>query len=469
MSEFDVEPEPIVEPLSPEPTTIDAAPHPVQSGDRVASIDVLRGVALLGILAMNSVHFAWPETVYDNPTAAPGYTWADLALWIVNQFLFNTKMMTIFSMLFGAGLVLMSDRASKRGRPIRAVYYRRIAVLLGIGIVHAYFIWDGDILVIYALCGLFLYPFRNLSARALIVCGVLLMCLIFPAWLVARRAVQYLDKTAAKKAAGEPMPPWRENLLSTREKLRPDEATQKKEFEKNIKIHRSTYAQIAEDRAEDLFFETHTFGFILFLWWYVGGRMLLGMGLMKLGVFAAARSRQFYAGLMAVGYGIGWPLVICDCAMNWYFDFFRADPLASMMGGWWIPQEVSGPLIAIGHVGLVMLIYREGFLPWLTRHLAAVGRMALTNYLVQSLVFTTIFYGYGLNYYGRFHRPTLMLMVVSMWAVQLLLSPVWLKYFRFGPAEWFWRTMTYGRPQPMLHESAAPVVDVPSVEQQVEG
>ena len=140
------------------PTNVGAGPAPVSSADRFKSVDLLRGIALLGILAMNIVAFAWPTSVYSTPTLAPGYSWADLAIWMVQHLIFSTKMMTLFSMLFGAGLVLMTERSEARRSAFGRTYYRRIFYLLLIGLIHAYLIWDGDILVIYAMCGFALYP-----------------------------------------------------------------------------------------------------------------------------------------------------------------------------------------------------------------------------------------------------------------------------------------------------------------------
>src|SRR5262249_32855733 len=160
-SELRTEPEGV--PALADPDFTGPAPkaeaEPVTQAERVASVDVLRGFALCGILAMNIVDFAWPQPVYSKPTAMTGYTRADVALWVFNPLFFDMKMMTLFSMLFGAGLVLMGDRADAKGASLRGVYYRRVLWLLAIGLIHAYFIWAGDILVMYAECGLIIYLF----------------------------------------------------------------------------------------------------------------------------------------------------------------------------------------------------------------------------------------------------------------------------------------------------------------------
>ncbi len=176
------------------------------------------------------------------------------------------------------------------------------------------------------------------------------------------------------------------------------------------------------------------------------GRMLIGMGLMKLGVFSGERSRGFYIGMVALGYGIGLPLMVFD-ALELINHEFSHD--YGLHGGKFY-NSYGSVVVALGHVCLLILIVKSGALHWLTRRLAAVGRMALSNYLTHSIVCTTLFYGYGFGLFGRINRTGLAGIVILIWVAQLLYSPVWLKHFRFGPAEWLWRSLTYGRPQPML-------------------
>jgi uncharacterized protein len=436
---------------SPDHREIASGPAPVDAAARLGAVDVLRGVALLGILAMNIVHFAWPMDVYSTPTAAPGSTWGDLALWMFNHIVFDTKMMTIFSMLFGAGLVLMSDRADAKGASLRRVYYRRVAVLLVIGLIHAYLIWDGDILVPYALCGFLLYPFRHKSPRTLITIAVILFAMAIPVWLGARVVIRTMAATyesvEAEIKEGKKPSGWRKDAHDFWKEMKEDETKKAEDFQKAIDNHRGGYAGIVSKRAGDLVRE-QTFGFLLGFWWLVGGRMLLGMGLMKLGVFSAERSSRFYQRLALIGYGVGLPLVLVDIAIDWHYGFFVNDAMRYVTGGWWLINSVSSPFMALGHVAVVMLIYKSGALGWLTRRLAAVGRMALSNYLFDSILCTTLFYGYGFGLYGSIHRPGLYLIVLAIWAFQLWISPIWLARFRFGPAEWLWRSLTYGEPQP---------------------
>lgn len=427
--------------------------RPVDASERVASVDVLRGVALLGILAMNIVGFAWPWEVYEIPILDPGARGIDTALWAFNHVIFDTKMMTLFSMLFGAGLVLMSDRADGRGARVRGVYYRRLAWLLLIGLIHSYLIWDGDILVLYACCGFFLYPLRRLSPRSLIILGLCLNSVLLPVIFGGRATiVPYMERASARVDAatkkGRPSSWWDQAVHDTWKEIEKADIVSREDFIKEIAIHRSSYPEIVRHRAGPLV-KAQTFGFLLGGFWFSGGRMLIGMGLMKLGVFSGRLSRRSYLWMMLIGYGIGLPLLVFDSLHEVRNHFFLGHRLAYALEGWPLLALYGGLPVVFGHIGAVMLLYRSGALTWLTRRLAAAGRMALSNYLFDSIVCTTLFYGYGFDLYGAIQRPLLYAIVVIIWALQLLISPLWLEHFRFGPAEWVWRSLTYAKLQPM--------------------
>jgi uncharacterized protein len=442
--------------------------RPVAESERFFAVDALRGFALLGILAMNIVAFAWPGAAYENPTRGGGFSGLDRVIWVFNHLFFEMKMMTLFSMLFGAGLVLMGDRADDRGASLRGVYYRRCLWLLVIGLIHSYLIWFGDVLVLYAECGLIIYLFRRWRPRTLIPVGVVFLCMIVPIVMGFAAGIDFLENTAKKAEAAEKADKqptrfqawiyhdvWIPKILPM---FDPDAPKKKEEFEKSIKTHRGGYAGIVKERAKGLVFE-QTLGFILAGFWMAGGRMLIGMGLMKLGVFSGRRSRRFYIWLALLGYGIGLPLVAYDAykliRTNFGFSF-------QVHGGIFL-NFFGSVLVALGHAGVIMLIIQSGAIEWLTRRLAAMGRMALSNYLTHSIVCTTLFYGYGFGLFGRINRTGLFGIVLAIWTFQLIVSPIWLRYFRFGPAEWLWRSLTYWRLQPMRVKAIeAPVVAVVS-------
>jgi uncharacterized protein len=360
-------------------------------------------------------------------------------------------MMTIFSMLFGAGLVLMSGRSEARGAKLAGVYYRRVFWLLVIGLIHAYFIWWGDILVLYASCGFLLYLFRRRQPRTLIATGIL--CVLLPVVLgtwflvLVRMSNEYYWGIRGTPRV----------ILSTvgdavNGKFRANPERAKKKFQEELDAYRGNYWGIVRYRTPQLVRE-QTVGFIFVTLYMVGGRMLIGMGLMKLGVFTAQKSRRLYLWMIGLGYGIGLPMVAYDTWLRISVDFHGPEMISARI----IWGYLSALAIAMGHVGVVMLIFQSGALQWLTRRLAAAGRMALSNYLMQSIICTTLFYGYGLSLFGLLNRLQLAGVVVAIWTFQLATSIIWLKYFRYGPAEWVWRSLTYWRFQPMLALAATPL------------
>lgn len=430
-------------------------PRPVEAAERVASVDVIRGVALCGILAMNIVGFAWSDTVYAIPTMAPGAGPLDTALWAFNHVVFDTKMMTLFSMLFGAGLVLMSERGAARGVKTAGVFYRRTFWLLVIGLVHAIFIWDGDILVLYALCGFLLYPFRKLRPKTLIVTGLVFNLLLIPLLLGFRLVgVPYMRATAervdAQIQASETPSGWDQRVHDAWTNMTKNEKPKWEDKVKEIPKFRGPYATLVEERAMSVIWSPLMF--VFGGWWMAGGRMLIGMGLMKSGAFAAAFSPRAYRRMMAIGYGVGVPVMLFDAWHQASHDFFLGQRLWYTLDGWPLITLLGSLFVVVGHIGLVMRLYQRGAFPGLTRRLAAVGRMALSNYLLTSIFCTTLFYGYGGDFFGSIHRPLLYAIVLAIWTFYLLVSPLWLSIFRYGPFEWLWRSLTYGKLQPMRRE-----------------
>jgi uncharacterized protein len=214
--------------------------------------------------------------------------------------------------------------------------------------------------------------------------------------------------------------------------------------QKDLDAYRGGYLGQIVHRAP-LVLQFQTVFLIFFGFWRIVGVMLIGMGLMKLGVFSAHRSTRFYASCCVVGYVAGLPLVYLGARA---LIENRFDPIYLNQGGY-LPNYFGSLFVALGHVGLVMLFCKSGALSWLRNRLGAVGRLALTNYLGQTLICTTIFYGWGFGLFGSINRLGLMAVVAAVWVVQLAISKPWLERFRFGPAEWLWRTLTYWKSQPM--------------------
>ena len=396
-----------------------AGAGPVSGSARIDALDVLRGFALLGILAVNIQLFAMPAAAYFNPTVFGDLQGADFQVWLWTRLLGDQKFMTLFAMLFGAGIVLMAGRAEPSAEA-RRVHYRRMGWLALGGLLHGHLLWAGDILFLYAVCGALVYPCRGWSPRRLLLVGT--------ATLGVAAAISL--------AAAASLPAWPADARAAfiAETWQPTSAMLAAE----VGAYQGGWLdQLPVRSAMALSFET----FVALAWgvWRAGGLMLIGMALFKLDVFSARRSRGFYGALAAAGLLLGLPIeawgVVLDFRYGWdIWSFFQGKQF-----NYWASIAVS-----LGYVGLVMLACRAAVLRSATRTLAAVGRTALTNYLLQTVICTTIFYGHGLGGFGSVDRAGQFGVVTLVWALQLVAAPLWLQRYRFGPAEWIWRSLTYG-------------------------
>ncbi len=401
---------------------------PIPESERIASIDVLRGVAVLGILVMNIQSFAMIGAAYMNPTAYGSLEGVNWWVWYLGHLLADQKFWTIFSMLFGAGIVVMSARAGATGRSAIGIHYRRMAWLLLFGLMHAHLLWYGDILYFYALCGMVAYPLRRLPPWALIGLGLVAISIGYAISLGSGIAIRsgHIPAEVMQEA-------WNPPLDAV--------------VRETVAYRGGWLEQMPHRVPSAIFFET--FLFLFFIGWRTGGLILVGMALYKLGVFSAARSRAFYTVLVGLG-ALAVPVIMYGVRRNveagWdiTYSFFHG----THYNLW------ASIFVALGWVGLVMLACKSGAIRPLTRPLADVGRMALTCYLMQTIICTTIFYGHGFGFFGKLERWQQLLIVLAVWAFLLVAAPLWLRYFRFGPFEWLWRSLTYWKVQPMRREAA---------------
>lgn len=425
---------------------------PIARAERIASIDVLRGCALLGILLMNIQNFGLPGQAYWDPQRWGGADGPNLAYWFANQVFFEGKMRTIFSMLFGAGFLVLAGRAAERGPEARAdladIYYRRTWWLMLFGFLHAIFIWDGDILFPYAVCGLLLYVLRNWSARSLILTGLLLLVPAIPRTYYD--GVEFQEKRDKGEAAlkaekeGKKLTKEQEEAKKKWEETKKERLPDPQKVQKDINEHRTGYWNFFKIRAGSVIKDLPN-GIFQWIPWDCGSMMLIGMGLFKLGVFSGALTVAQYARLSLLGYGLGVPVL---AYASWIVIQQKWDPFMGFWWGWCV-YDYGRLTVALGHIGLVMIVCKKGWLSFLTRRLAAVGQTALSNYLLTSLLMTFFFNGYGLGRFGHLWRHQLLYVVAGMWTINLVISPIWLQHFRFGPMEWVWRSLTYWQKQPM--------------------
>ena len=416
---------------------------PVTSKERIGSLDVLRGVALLGILLMNITGFGLVFMAYVDPTVQGGAEGNNLYVWIMNNMLFEGTMRALFSMLFGVGMVLMTSRMIGRGGGIEVadIYYRRTIWLLIFGLIHGYLIlWTGDILFAYGLWGLFLFPFRNTKPRKLIFAVIVLTSIgiglqYFQYQNNSENYAHYLE--AQNYAEGQELPleikNGKEAWEALSKELKPDQETIQKDTES---MHQGYFDLVLFLAPVNRMMQT-TFNYD-YNPWDVLAMMILGMALFKLGVITAELKMKSYVIMLLIGYGIGLPVNYYETTLLLANDF--SIPAFYESG---VTYPIGRIAMSFGHIGLVMIFCKLNILVFLRKSLAAVGRMALTNYIMHSVICAIVFTGVGFSLFGKLQRFELYYVVLAIWLFQMIYSPLWLKYFRYGPLEWLWRGLTY--------------------------
>lgn len=427
---------------------------PVREKDRFLSLDVLRGIALLGILLLNIAGMGLAGAYFD-PTIQGGANGLNLTAWYFNNTFVEGTMRTIFSVLFGAGVILLTGRAEKRGAGIALadIYFRRTIWLVAFGMVNAYLLlWMGDILFYYGLVGLFLFSVRKVHPKWLLAGSLAAFLTIFAINNHKYHdAVEVHEKYLAVQAveeAGGTLSEEQQADVEAWQAIRASWLPTPEQVEEKTEARRAGYVEAFKSNAEEVFY-FHTVLLYEFFILDALAAMLLGMALFKWGFLTVERKTRDYLAMMIAGYGIGYFVNAHESAsyMNSGFDlvvFYE-----NMQ-----TYDLGRITMAIGHLGLFLLFIRSGILGWLQRSLAAVGRMALTNYISHSVFAAVIFTGFGL--FGQLERYQLYYVVFAIWVFQLITSPLWLKYFRFGPLEWVWRSLTYLKRQPLRRRPAKP-------------
>ena len=402
--------------------------------ERIVTLDLLRGVAVMGIFSVNVIAFAMPFGAYLNPAVYGGASGADLWVWAANFVLVDGKMRGLFTLLFGASTLLVIKRAEAAELAPEIVHFRRMGWLLIFGLLHYYLIWFGDILTLYASVGMILFMFREAPMRLLVAAGLILLAAdMAMAWgmsagmAAAESAAQMPGASpgaagAFRDAAGFLLP------------LAPDALA------RDIALHQGPYSgllryQLGEGALGPVYQ-------LMLFWPEALGSMLLGMAALRCGFLTGAWSRPAYfrvalAGLLLGGCGYAW--------LAWDIRQSGFDPAILYRDFY----SLSAPFrlaMMFGHAALIILLARKG--GTLARRIAAVGRAAFTNYLGTSLLAGFVFYGWGLGQYGQLGRAEAWLLAPLFWISMLLWSRPWLDRFRYGPLEYAWRSLARGRLQP---------------------
>ncbi len=440
------------EPAPIEPAAPLAGPPisgPVPDRERVVAMDALRGVALCGILLINIPHMGitWDTA---SPLTPPSEGGADWVVWWISQLFVEGTMRGLFGLLFGAGAVLLFARGATG-----PIYYRRSLWLIVFGLIHGTLLmWPGEILFSYGLAALFLFPIREAGARSLIAASAALYLLLcigggMSGW---EQRVRFDEGIAAEAAAGagEELSDEQNDALADladiREGLYPPAENLAEEREARLGGLASNIAL----SSEQFFGWQVSGGFTVIVLLENLATMMLGMALAKMGAFQSRWSTGSYAALVAVGYGVGLPLNAFEAHAHVSAAF--TEPVWHEMATY----QLSRVPTMLGHVGLFMLAWRAGarkaFAPF-----AALGRMALSNYLAQSIIAAIVFFGFGFGLWGQLGHAALWGLAAAILIAQAIVSMGWLSEFRFGPAEWLWRSLTYVRAQPMLRPRTGPV------------
>lgn len=404
-----------------------SAIRPVEAPERVHTIDLLRGWALFGILLVNMEFFAWPLSFMFFPQ-----NWSnpwDAAMENAVKIFAQGKFYTLFSTLFGLGFSFFLLKGERAGKSSLGTYLRRIMVLLVIGAIHAYLIWMGDILLLYSLLAFPLLLFRKAKPRTLLIWASIL--LLVPVFLMLSGAVA---KATNPQAAADIQKSSQQN----RERF-------DRMAESAFRVYpNGTFAEVTRQRT----WEVNTlFTFMAFFGTGVLAMFLMGLYIGRKGyLHNAAQHLPLFRKVLTIGALLGIPASIYAV---W------ASHTTDMMGpsfsgaGIALASAFGNPALSYAYAAaLVLLYHRAGWAARLHPVICA-GRMALTNYLMQSLICTFIFYSHGLGQFGKITPAYLPLIVFAIYGIELLWSPWWLKRFHFGPAEWLWRSLTYGKAQPM--------------------
>jgi uncharacterized protein len=400
---------------------------------RILSIDLLRGFAVLGILIMNIQNFSMIGAAYINPAAYGDLAGINRWVWIFSHIFADSKFMSLFSMLFGVGIIIFTERVLEKGRRAGPLHYRRNFWLLVFGMIHAYTIWSGDILVTYSLCAFLAFVFRKKKPRTLIIASVLFF--IVP--IVFLIGVGQMVADWPKDAYNQNMESW----LPEQEKI-----------DHELTAMQGNWMDQMEIRVESSIF-MQTFLFFWQSFWRVMSMMLLGMALYKWSIITAQRSTQFYIKMVVISFVIGISIIGVGVIQNfqhqWLMDY-------SMFTGA-VYNYVGSVGIALGYMALVMLLAKSVKANGFKQLMSSVGKMAFTNYILMSIVCSFIFYGHGLGLFGKVERFEQILIVIGVWIIILIISPLWLKKYQYGPLEWLWRVLTYWRIQPMKKVSKSAV------------
>ncbi len=405
--------------------------HPLQTKKRVEILDLLRGFALLGILMVNMPLMNAPFVTEMGEFALWTDTANERAMWFI-KFFFTGKFYTLFSLLFGIGFYFFLKKADDTEKSVIPLFRRRLGWLLGMGVLHVVLLWYGDILVFYALFGFLLILFRKKSNKSLLIWAVGI--LLIPVFIASVFVILI--------QVGMTMAETSEEILISFEQANLEMIAVK---ERALEIYPTgSFLEIIKMRLEEY---QNILGGIMFFFPNVLAMFLVGMVLARKRVFEDLEANKIFFRKL---FWFSLPIAIIG---NWAYATISPE-VSYIMIDWMMVLSIftmgfGGPAMTFVYISLIVHCYHKRYFKKLFQAIAKTGRMALTNYLMQSVIATTIFFSYGLGLYGKVNIWQGAILTVCIYIVQVIWSHYWLKHFQYGPMEWLWRTLTYGKIQPM--------------------
>lgn len=418
--------------------------------NRINSLDALRGIAILGILLMNIVWFGMPEKAVEDLGVRGEYTGPNYFAWWMIEGFFHGNMRGIFSILFGASAVLILDQYAKRNNLDSAAeyYYRRLLVLFLFGLFNAYILlWSGDILFTYAIAGMFVFPLYRLNNKRILSIALLVMLLycMRTTWLnhkpirlkESANLALSIDTTQNRLTVVQKADIEAWNNFQQEQSIE----NKRKTDEYQIEVTRGSFSQFFFYSAGiSYFLETNLFYDFFFLDAFPF--MLIGIVLFRMGILTGKRSKRFYFFLGLIGYAIGLPIYYWSASLKIKYGF-DAYQIASHEYFYLLPFGRLG--LTLGNIGFLNLLFQLPLTSWLVKLMKPLGRMAFTNYLMQSIICTLLFSGFAFGLFNKLQRYELYYVVVCVWIFQTIFSHIWMRFYNIGLFEWFWRSAGIGK------------------------
>jgi uncharacterized protein len=420
------------------------------NADRIQTIDILRGIALLGILFMNIPIYSLPRIYPDKIVSFEGTHTLNYYAWLVDYVFLHGKMRMLFSMLFGAGIILFTSKKEEDNLKLADAYFRRMLWLLVFALFTSYIlIASTEILYEYALCGILLFVFRNARVRWLLIISLVSLTIISVkagmGFVESKEQLEIAKAAKIELQQGKKITEEQQRAIDfMKNAINPNKKLQDSLYKTDMVLGRSDYGTIFMEN-KTIRDEIYSVGFYSSFWESFGS-IALGMALFKLGLFSGKLKRRTYLWITLIGLGIGLPFayhlayVVTRGQLETTLDYFD-----SRWFSIYHMEQIPRVLCGIGYTGLVVLIYQTGWFKKVMYAFSCLGKMAFTNYMLTNIFCAVLFYGFGLGLYGNFQFYQLHYIVLAMCVMQIIFSVAWLHFFKMGPFEWLWRRLTYGK------------------------